>query len=272
MSRMLLAFVLMFGLGSGTFSADAPAPTLDGVWEITGLIDDGEMVPPAKVREGLAKDGKLTITGQTIKLVRPRNNETATLLFVTDPKANPMTIDLAGTDRVGSKGILMMTGDSILLCLNEPGNDDRPREFSSKEGSHVIFMTLKRSTPQTNTPTPNAPTATNTTNDDNTKKLLLGTWGHQDEDKVELGTFNSDGSFAMVRTWKKGWRKLIENDSRASGEWSVRDGVLIVKIKASTDNEINNQVYSYKINSINDKDLFLQAPDGKIRREWKTQK
>lgn len=272
MSRMTLAFLLLIGSASFVASADTPAPSLDGVWEITALIDDGEVVPPNKVREGLAKDGKLTIAGQTIKLVRPRNNETATLLFVMDPKANPVTVDLAGTDRVGSKGILMFAGDSIMLCLNEPGFDERPRDFSSKEGSHVILMTLKRSTPQTTNPAPNTPTATTVTNDDNTKKLLLGTWGHQDEDKVELGTFNSDGSFAMVRTWKKGWRKLVETDTRASGEWNVRDGVLIVKIKASTDNEINNQVFSYKINSIIDKDLFLQAPDGKIRREWKTQK
>ena len=268
MVRLSLAAIVLLGWCGRGVTADPPS--LDGVWEITALIDDGEAVPAAKIREGLAKDGRLTISGQSIKLVRPRNNETVTILFVADTKVNPATVELAGTDKIGSKGIIDFGRDTATLCVSEPGIDVRPHEFISKEGSHTILMHLKRTNNGSNASVVAIPA--NNVSDDVSKKMLIGTWGHQDDEKVELGTFSPDGSFSMTKTWKKGWRKLIESDSRSSGEWSVRDGALVVKITASTDKEIQGQVFSYKINSITDRDLMLQGPDGKTRREWKTGK
>jgi hypothetical protein len=99
--------------------------------------------------------------------------------------------------------------------------------------------------------------------------MLLGNWGHQDEDKVEMMTFNPDGTFSATRTWKKGFQRIFHEDVRSSGTWKVEHSIAIMNITASTDPELRNQVYSYRIRSISPSDVVYLNQQGQVRREWK---
>lgn len=270
MNRWLLVLVVLALLPRTATTADPAVCKFDGVWEVTALIDDGDVVSAKLIKETLSRNGCVTIRDQSIVIERPTGAQ-RTLLFIADPVASPPTIDLAGADKVGSKGIFLHSGDTLMLCLGGPGIDLRPTEFSSKAGSHTILMTLKRAAVANDVAVAKVtPIPTPVIADDATRRALIGTWGHQNSDAVELGTFTADGLFNMSKTWKNGMKKLFDGDLRASGTWHVTDGVLSVKITATTDKDMQGQVYTYRINSISDKDLILIDQRGQVRREWKT--
>ncbi|MFO0809205.1 MAG: lipocalin family protein [Gemmataceae bacterium] len=249
----------------------ASAGSLDGTWEITSLIEDGAVIAPAAIKETLAKSGMLVIAGQTIALTRPNTSEKRTILFVINDKVNPPTIDLAGADKVGSRGIYLQTGDTVLICLSGPEVADRPREFASQPGSHAILMTLRRVTAPAApaaAPLPPAPVQQVLT-DDAVRKLLVGTWGFQNPDEVHYSTFTADGSFTATRTWKKGLKKLFDGETRSSGSWKLENGVLVIKVTASTERDMQGQTYTYRVNSITAREMILLGSDGGVRREWK---
>jgi len=65
-----------------------------------------------------------------------------------DPKARPMTIDLAieeGLD-AGKKqmGIFEITGDTMKLKLNLPGGTSRPSSFGDEDGFLMVNATRKK--------------------------------------------------------------------------------------------------------------------------------
>jgi uncharacterized protein (TIGR03067 family) len=65
-----------------------------------------------------------------------------------DPKAKPMTIDLAieeGLD-AGKKqmGIVEVTGDTMKLTLNLPGGTSRPSSFGAEVGFLMVDATRKK--------------------------------------------------------------------------------------------------------------------------------
>jgi uncharacterized protein (TIGR03067 family) len=272
-ARLLAPGVALFVLlSSSDGQPSAPSSSLEGTWEITALIDDGEVFNSALIRERLARDARVVISGQTISLIKPGKGEKKELLFVNDPKASPATLDLAGADKSGGKGIYLLSGDTLMVCLCGPGIAVRPTEFASKEGSNSLLMTLKRvaaNAPSTApAPLPPAPIKGQTT-DDETRKMLVGTWGHQDKNKVEYYTLNADETFSAMTNFKRGISTLFEDDVRSSGTWKLRDGVLIVQINTSTDRDKRGQVYSLRVNTISATEVIYIDQTGSVRREWK---
>lgn len=266
--KLLLA-VLFFGTSLNAFSSGPQEPvSLDGEWEITALIDDGELFSIKSVKESLIKDARLKISGQTISFVKPGTSNEKKLIFVTNSKVSPATVDIGGTEKTSGKGIYMVSSDTLLVCLSGHGVTVRPTSFASDAKSDTMLMTLKRVQSSPSAPAP-AP-AKEKFSDDKLKKMIVGTWGHQTSERVEYYTFNGDGSFSAIRTWKRGIRKLFDEDSRSSGTWKVLDGVVIVSVSKSTDRDLQGQVFSYRINSITDTDVIYLTADGQVRREWKT--
>jgi uncharacterized protein (TIGR03067 family) len=252
----------------------APQP-LDGEWQITAAIDDGEVFSPDTVKAKLALDSRFVIKGQTITVTRP-NGERREILFVANPKASPATIDLAGAS--GAKAIYLASGDTLMFCMAGPGIASYPTEFASRPGSHALLMTLKRVQPQ---PVPGigaivpaiappvpAPVRATLT-DAQIRQMLVGTWGHQDRDKVEYLTLNPDGSYSAVWDMKRAFKQLFEGEHRTSGSWKVDQGVMIFTVTGSTEKDLRNQIFSYRINSITDRDLIYIDMEGGVRREWK---
>jgi uncharacterized protein (TIGR03067 family) len=86
----------------------------------------------------LAK-GKLTL--------EEHNGEEQSGTYKADTSKKPIHIDVTpnhGKDKDKVfKGILILEGNQLTLCLARPG-DDRPTKASSKEGSGHILLVLER--------------------------------------------------------------------------------------------------------------------------------
>lgn len=272
---VLLGLFLLANSGLQAADMDSELALLKGSWEITAVIDNGEVIPQSAVKQKLVKDGLVTINGPIISLLNPLNGQRRELPFVVNPQANPKTIDLAGGQMVGSKGIYLCQGDTLLMCLAGPEMTTRPTDFGSRPGSQNLLMTLHKipappAVVTVPTPTPPAPAGPAIGNrDEEYRRALIGTWGHQDDDKVEMTTFNPDGTYSSTRTWKGAFQKIFHDAVRSSGTWKIDDGIAIVRVNASTDSAYLNQVYSFRINSLTQTEIVYTDPDGKRRIEWR---
>ncbi len=261
----------------GAVDSATETKQLDGVWKITALIDDGEIVAPTAIRERFAREGQIVIKDSILSLVNPLTLKKRDLPFVVDPQARPRTLDIAGTQKVGSKGIYMIDGDTLIVCMGGSDAKSRPTSFTSTKGSQMVLMTLQRENRQATTPAVipaqvEVPPAQPANRDEEMRKALLGTWGHQTDDKITKVTFNADGTFSDSQNWKKGgFRRVFHEDVRSSGRWKVENGVVIVQINASTDRARTGQVYSFRITNLGATQIVATDQDGKVRVEWKVQ-
>jgi uncharacterized protein (TIGR03067 family) len=68
-----------------------------------------------------------------------------------DPTKTPKELDakhLTGASKGKTlKGIYRLQGDELQLCFGPPGDDLRPKTFTTKEGEPVRLYTLKRAKP-----------------------------------------------------------------------------------------------------------------------------
>jgi uncharacterized protein (TIGR03067 family) len=250
-----------------TFSAtSAGAQSLDGVWEITAVIDDGRVVSPNEVRTNYAADGRVTINGQVAQFILPMTYQRKQLPFAVDVNRSPARLDLAGAEKTGGRGIILPSKDSMILCLASRDRD-RPSSFSSQPGSGNLLITLGRASGDASpTPKPDQP---QTYSDDQLRSMLAGTWGHQDEETIHYLTFNSDGSISATMTWKDNFKKMFHQDVRSNGTWKVQNGVVLVKIDSSSDKERIGQLFSFRIRSINSTELVAVDGQGAVRQEWR---
>src|SRR5262249_815633 len=150
-----------------------------------------------------------------------------------------------------------------------------PTEFSAKAGSPNLLITLKRvkaATPAAvAVPVPLQPAqpAPVKLKDDDLRKLLVGTWGHQDDDWLTYFTVNGDGTFTSIRNYKKKFGKLFHEDIRSSGTWKLTDGMMYATITGSSDSELRGQIYSFRVRTISPTEVIYVDQFGRLRREWK---
>ncbi|MCZ2343718.1 MAG: TIGR03067 domain-containing protein [Bacteroidales bacterium] len=279
-SRLLLAAAIFGGLFTIRMVAEGQSPSpvataapLGGTWQIVTLIDDGALIPPQSIGDQFVKDARITISGNTLSLSRPGDAEPRKLPFVVNASTTPNTLDLAGADKTGSRGIFLHNGDTLIVCLGGPTSTERPSEFSSKPGSGNVFMTLQRlAAPVANPPKPvplTPPVEPAPSRDTVFREQLIGTWGHQTDDRVSYTTLNSDGTFSSTLTWKRGFRKMFHGDVRNSGTWKVEDGSFVTQVTASTDSKQQNQIFVSRISSIDGRQAVFIDQDGRPRTEWK---
>jgi uncharacterized protein (TIGR03067 family) len=242
--------------------------SLDGTWEISAVIDDGRVVEPTNVLLNYAADGRVTIRGQTVELVVPTTYQRKRLPFVVDNTKSPMTFDLAGAEKTGGRGIFLASKDSLVLCLSSRQHG-RPTAFVSLPGSGNLLVTLSRVASDGNTPVPGQPPSTPSYEDEQLRRMLVGTWGHQDADSIHYITINGDGSLTATMTWKDSFKQMFHKEVRSSGTWKVQDGVVIVNITTSTDKERRGQVGSFRVRSITSSELIAVDHIGQVRQEWK---
>jgi uncharacterized protein (TIGR03067 family) len=261
------------GLIVSTVAAIAAAQSLDGSWEITSVIDDGRVIEPRDILLNYAADGRVTINGNVVELVVPMTYQRKRLPFVVDDSQSPARVDLAGAEKTGGRGIFMANKDTLMLCL---ANRDkgRPSAFASLPGSGNLFVTLKRSTAGSGSgggnTTPTAPAKPPTYDDDQLRRVLVGTWGHQDAETIHYITLNPDSSMSMVTVWKDNFKKMFHQDVRSSGSWQLDGGVVVLDVTSSTDKERRGQVWSFRVRSINSTELVAVDANGQVRQEWKT--
>jgi len=268
---------------------------IQGAWEITSLIESGEVVSIKSVRETMIRDGVLVIEGNIMRFTNPVNNKKRELAFVLNADQNPKSIDLTSTDKIGSKGIYMLDANNLLLCLCAHDSSERPNIFASTPNSKSMLFSMRKlsgntpvvppvvTTSNTKAPAGTTPAQVNIpvttvplspplsvpTSDEQIRKILVGTWGHQDEERIETFTMNSDNTFSSTWTSKKFFPKLFKGEERCSGTWKLKDGVIIAYITSSTDDHIRNQVFSYRVSWYTQTEIALIDQKGRIHRDWK---
>ena len=289
MQWQLFAIAFLFLVPSSLLNAqDNPeVARLQGAWEVNSLIENGEVVSLKSVRETMIRDGVLVIEGNLMRFTNPVNNKKRELAFVLNPDQNPKTIDLTSTDKMGSKGIYMLDSNNLLLCLCAHDSNERPTIFASTSVSKSMLFSMRKltgntpavtpvvttsntkPTPATTPVVPTSPMLTPATSDEQIRKILVGTWGHQDEERIETFTMNSDNTFSSTWTSKKFFPKLFKGEERCSGTWKLKDGVIIAYITSSTDDHIRNQVFSYRVSWYTTTEIALIDQKGRIHRDWK---
>lgn len=172
-ARSIFALLLMASI--------SPAQSLDGTWEITTVIDNGRVISPTDILLNYAADGRVIIRGQQVEMLVPMTYQRKQLQFAVDTTQTPMTFDLAGAEKTGGRGILMVAKDSLMLCLSAR-NQGRPVSFASLPGSGNLLVTLRRASG--NAPPAAQPTAPPSYQDAQLQQMLVGTWGHQDDDSI----------------------------------------------------------------------------------------
>jgi len=262
-AKVIIVASLLLLVASGQ---RASAQSLDGVWEITAVIDNGRVVEPTEVLMNYAADGRVVIRGQQVELVVPGTYQHKQLPFMVDGSKSPMTFDMAGAEKTGGRGIFMSGKDGLLLCLSSR-DQGRPTTFASLPGSGNLLVTLRRAT-GANPSLPAAPNAPSY-QDAQLRELLVGTWGHQDSDSIHYMTLNNDGTVNEVMTWKDQFKQLFHQDVRSSGSWQVQSGVVTITVSNSTDAERRGQTGSFRVRSINGSELAAVDYNGLVRQEWK---
>jgi uncharacterized protein (TIGR03067 family) len=147
MRQLLLGCFLVCGLAPMAFgqAATQPASTsLEGTWEIISLIDNGQLVDAQTIRAKFDTDNRLVISKNMVSVDSPgRPHQVA---YVLDT-AGPGTVDLAGADKIGAKGIYTLNGDLLTLCFGSPESTQRPASFTSGVGGQRLLFVLHRITP-----------------------------------------------------------------------------------------------------------------------------
>ena len=159
---MIRPFGIFSSVFVGLIAATAvQAQSLDGVWEISSVIDNGRVVAPTEIRTNYAADGRVTINGQVAQFILPMTYQRKQLPFAVDVTKSPARLDLAGAEKTGGRGIIMPSKDSLILCL---AGRDKPRPTAFAPGPDILFISLQRATgdaaatPDTRTSRPPTPT------------------------------------------------------------------------------------------------------------------
>jgi uncharacterized protein (TIGR03067 family) len=133
---------------------------LQGTWEITGVTDNGTLVPIEKFYKGalfvLRKD-MLTETASDwkhefrIRLGPPQEPEAMDLIRTVYELKPTKGVTPSAIDRLidelneeTTSAIYDLKGDSLRICQPRFGSARRPRSFDAGEGSNEVLFTLKR--------------------------------------------------------------------------------------------------------------------------------
>ncbi len=137
MRSVLTAGAVLLAVSTGVAADKSP---IDGKWTIESVTRDGRkddaFTGASRVHEGGT---------YTMKAAEGKTLPTSEGTFTAD--ADKKTIDMKPTGgRYKDKtllGVYKLDGDTLTIAFAEPGKD-RPKEFTSKEGSGVVVAVMKK--------------------------------------------------------------------------------------------------------------------------------
>lgn len=136
----LSASVLMLVGQSNAGGAKADKEKLQGTWNLVGAEGGGKPLPDEFIKEHAAK---LTIKADKMFWKTPKDEDEGT--YQLDAAKKPKEIDIT-TKQIGkaAKGIYLLEGDDLRICIDISGKNGRPTEFKTKEGSTQMLYIFKR--------------------------------------------------------------------------------------------------------------------------------
>jgi uncharacterized protein (TIGR03067 family) len=148
-TRIAIAALVVLSAGL-LIAADDPdkkkdAEAIKGTWQIISLNADGKDLPKAEVPEDqVIFDGKTYQQKHEDQVVEEGE-------YVLDPDKSPKAIDflIKKGQEAGKKQLCVyeLDGDSLKICVSQPGDDDRPKALETKPGDRLALMRLKRIKP-----------------------------------------------------------------------------------------------------------------------------
>ena len=119
----------------GDDKSDNALKALQGAWKIEKIVANGETVSLET-----AENRYFTIKGNE---AIPSDNPKDIATLKIDSAQKPAHIDFTDTAKETMLGIYEISGDTLKLCMANPG-EKRPTEFASPKDSKVLFLVLKR--------------------------------------------------------------------------------------------------------------------------------
>lgn len=110
---------------------------LEGEWELQSIVRDGKEGPPPDPRP------VITIRGSVLGFRIGDQTRTSTVWVDADKKLIDVRADEGPDKGKVRKGVYEIKDDVLRICQAGEGKD-RPTEVSSKEGSGLTLVTLKR--------------------------------------------------------------------------------------------------------------------------------
>jgi RNA polymerase sigma factor (sigma-70 family) len=119
--------------------ADTDTDRFQGSWTLVSEEQDGKPQPAPEQKKIYTFAGdKLRLTIEGGDLPEPITDKSG---FRLSPTKKPKEIDGLADAKTGMKGIYLLDGDTLKICIALPGKD-RPTEFLSRQGN--CLMTLQR--------------------------------------------------------------------------------------------------------------------------------
>jgi uncharacterized protein (TIGR03067 family) len=136
-TTMRVAVILAAGLLLGADKKDAKKDTdlVQGTWQLTELVRNGEKANQAEVE-------KATLTIKGDKFTFKVGDETHEGSFTFDSATTPKNMDIVPSGGGDFKGIYSVTATEFKLCLSLGG--DRPKAFEAKADSGCILIVTKK--------------------------------------------------------------------------------------------------------------------------------
>ncbi len=140
-SRLSLTLGVVLLLGTAAADDKKELEKLAGTWNVTAIEVEGKSVPADKI-----KSSTLTMKGD--KYTFKVGDDTIEGVWKIDASGKPKTIDAKRTNGKDKDqtllGIYLLEGDELKTCFSAPGKEERPKDFSAKEGSGQRLYVFQR--------------------------------------------------------------------------------------------------------------------------------
>ncbi|WP_298863860.1 TIGR03067 domain-containing protein [uncultured Gimesia sp.] len=254
-----------------------------GHWQVESLVENGNVIPKAAIKDWLPSSGRLEIIENAIIFKSHRDGKKHAKVFSVDDTTYPKSIKISSPDEESSTGIYRFNDGELVLCIVHPDDAKKPEDFSAKTGSKRILMVLKRTTSPgkgilktiksrtvSAKPKQEGETARILT-DAEVSKRLVGDWRMKDSVGHLYIKFNANGTFSTVREYQqlRLFHKSFVQTPSSSGTWSVKNGTMTAHILSSIRIERVNQLLSFSIRSISNRDMIFVDHWGRIESATK---
>ena len=143
-TRFLPAVVLVLFpvLASGGDATSKDLDALRGTWKVTQLTEMGEKLPDKELApvEVIILGNKMTINDDG----KFREEITLKLDATKKPKAVDFNYSKGPNTGKVERGIYLLEGDTLIFCINEKKDGERPTEFASTKGNGCSLAVLKK--------------------------------------------------------------------------------------------------------------------------------